>query len=235
MSRLQHNPTSKLDFQVATGYPQMGRREDDWNVDGVQIEGSGVWAVNRQMKEAEPGEMDYGKGWNVTHLPTRFALVANLPDRKLAVAIAERVEKLGWGQVGSSNPAEAAKQLRQLGATDLKTFVVAALHQKVAPSKLAAKMAKWKPGSAAVKAEKKAAKRTAPAPKPPKKKAGKKPAPRKAPPKTKKAKRAPARKKPPPSAPAKPLSLLELARRAREGNPGDLDESGTSAKARCLW
>jgi hypothetical protein len=250
MRRVQHNP--KLDYQVATGYPTMGRREDNWNVTGDTVGDSGVWAVNRQMSESEPGEMDYGTGWNVTHVPTGFTLLSGLPTRKLALAIAERVEALGWGSVTTSDPSQAAQQLAQLGASELKTMVIQATFHagsQMAPDKLQGKIAKWKPGQSPARAEVRAAKRATPTPQARR---------RKAPPKPRSAKKAPAgksptgkKKKPTAKKPLKKraktpkattskaapasVDLLEMARRARGENPEHLDESRTSAKARCLW
>lgn len=238
MLRPYSNP--KADFQVATGYPTIGRYEERWNVEGEAV-GPGVYAVNQQMAEVGPGAMDYAAGWNVTHVPTSYALVAGLPSRKVAVAVAKRIDKLGWSEVEDDDVKEASKKLIALGAIELKTFLLAAKNARVTPAKLEAQVAKWKPGkrapagAQAQRAAKKKAPRAAPKTreKPPSRKKAAAQKPPKKKPTSKKAARA---KKPAaPPAPPRELDSLAMARAVRKGNPAALPPDQASAKQRCLW
>jgi hypothetical protein len=244
MPRRQNNPSlCTLEYQVVTGYPTLGRVEGRWDVDGDGVceadEAVGVWAVNRELAEGEPGDAEYGKGWNVTHVPTGYAIATQLPTRKVALALAKRLRELGWDDIESGDPAVAAQQAIALGGVELVTFILQARHAKMSAAKLEAALAKWKPGSRAPKGAKKPTKKKAPTPKararkPTREARAAKPDTGKKKTKKKTKKRGKKREKAVEAAPVE-IDLIEMARRARGENPADLPPGQASAKARCLW
>lgn len=112
------NPKIKLDASV--GYPQLGRTEGQYEIDATQI--TDTFAVNRDLRIDEDGDVDYHKTWNVSHIPTGCAMVRGLPTSQSAKAAAALLEAMGYGDITSADPEQANEEVLNRGGAGLKSW-----------------------------------------------------------------------------------------------------------------
>ncbi len=214
-----HRPNPQTcEIRVAVGYPMTGKVMDEYEIDAVCV--SPLYAVNRQMQRDEDGEIDYAtRSWNVTHLPTEYAVIANLPTKGVAVAFAERLVELGFGSE-STDPLVASSEMARQGVAEFKAWTLAQVQQKVVAAPLEEGIRSWPDVAQGRPAKKKKSTKR----KPPKKASKKVPKKKKG----KKKKRAKKEKEEP--------DLLTLARQIPDSNPpAPLSGELADAKAQCLW
>lgn len=185
----------KITIDVVGGYPALKKTEGVFEIPALEV--TEVLAVNEDLALDDRGDIRYGGGWNVTHVPTGWALVRGLPTQGTAKAAAELLAVLDFDAITTADPTKLAKEAAAKDLGRVKTFIADQVARsktsKAAEEKLRKEKRRTQRGKAAAPAR--AAKRRPPGAAPSKK--GKKKAPR-------------------PSE----LDLLALARRARtERNP----------------
>jgi hypothetical protein len=193
MSR--RNPDVELEAVV--GYPALGRVEGSYEIEATGV--TDVFAVNRDLQLDKEGDVDYRKTWNVTHLPTGYAVLYDLPTAEAAKAAVDLLEALGYGEITTDDPDRANSQLLKKDIVGLRSWLYNVLIPSTKSAKKLASELRKEAGRIRKGAEPPALARGAR----PKK------APKKAPPRRKKA----SKKKPP-----REPDLLAMVRKAR-GNP----------------
>jgi hypothetical protein len=113
---------SKRDIEVAAGYPDLGRTEGRYNVKATQV--TDTLAVNRDLRIDQDGEVDYAATWNVTHIPTGWAMVRGFPTSQVAKEASKLLYATGCGDIETDDPKQANQEYLDRGATDLKEKIV---------------------------------------------------------------------------------------------------------------
>lgn len=192
----------KITLHIAGGYPALGKLEGVFEAPAFGV--TETLAVNNDLFIDDDGDVAYRKTWNVTHIPTGWAVLRGLPSRGVAVAAAELLETAGLGGITTADPREASAAFVKRDIAKWKAWIADLTLSTgpaagISPTQLEEALRKEIRRGARGETIARAAKRTPP------------------------------REKPQPK-PQRTPDLIALARRARGGNPQEV----AAAKERCL-
>lgn len=125
----------KVELEIVVGYPELGRVEGRYDVDASQL--TDTFAVNREVKIDPDGGVEYASTWNVTHVPTGYALLPAFPTASTARAAVELLEAGTYGEIGTDNPDLANQECLQKGIVDLGARLSAIMSRTKDTKKLA--------------------------------------------------------------------------------------------------
>jgi len=189
--------TKKVEIDAVVGYPALGRVEGRYEIEATMV--TDVFAVNHDLALDNEGDVDYRKTWNVTHVPTGYAVFYGLPTAQVARAGAKLLHRLGYGEIATEDPTLANQEFLDLGSAELISWV----QDLVASSKTGKTLArKVERGTPSGRPRRRKGRQAEASPPPTRATRG----------------RAPRQKK---GTPATPPDLLSLAEKARKSqNPG---------------
>lgn len=96
----------KITIEIAGGYPSLGRLEGKFEAPAYAV--TQTLAVNHDLFIDDDGDVAYRDTWNVTHMPTGWAVLRSLPSKGVAMAAAELLAEAGLDGVTTADPQRAS-------------------------------------------------------------------------------------------------------------------------------
>lgn len=111
----------RAEITVSAGYPALGRVHGAFQVDALAV--TNTLALNQDLDLDSKGDVRYRKTWNVTHMPTGWALMRDLPSQAVARAVADLLEALSFDALVTADPAQLASFADQRGLSETKSWI----------------------------------------------------------------------------------------------------------------
>lgn len=96
----------KITIQIAGGYPSLGKLEGRFHAPAYAV--TQTLAINHDLLIDGDGDVAYRNTWNVTHMPTGWAVLRSLPSKGVATAAAELLAAAGLDGITTSDPRAAS-------------------------------------------------------------------------------------------------------------------------------